>query len=249
MTDTLNRPIPTREERAALRLAQYRFRRLVGWIVLAGVLVFGGAGVYVVWGTSVLGFTTAAVTSTQGEPAPGLATAVQQAVDIPIGTPLISIDLQAVERRVEAVPAVADASVSRHWPDTIRVSVTPRVPVAVVAANSARYLLDASGLPYQTVASKPADLVSLRLATPGPGDPATMAGLEVIQSFPAKLVAVTITVTARSAYDISIELTDGRTVFWGGAADSARKAQILPAVLTQPGTHFDLSDPGLVTVR
>ena len=249
MTDTLNRPLLTREERAALRLEQYRRRRLIGWITLATVLVVGGAGAFVVWGTSMLGLKAVTVSSTLGPVDAELTSEVRQAVAVPIGAPLIRIDLGAIASRVEAIPAIADASVSRHWPGTVQVSITPRVPVAAVAANSALYLLDAAGHPYETVATKPADLVSLRLATPGPGDPATMAGLTVIQAFPPQLVAMTAAVTARSAYDITLELTDGRTVFWGGAADSVRKAQILPAVLTRAGHAFDVSDPQMVTVH
>jgi cell division protein FtsQ len=150
---------------------------------------------------------------------------------------------------VEAVTGVDAATVARHWPGTVRVTVTPRVPVAVVAANSALYLMDADGVPYTTVAAKPAGLVSLRLATPGAGDPATVAGLAVVQSLPADVAGLVASVTASSPYDITLQLADNRTVTWGDATDNARKAQILAAVLARPGTAYDISDPGMVTVR
>ncbi len=174
---------------------------------------------------------------------------VQTAVAVPSGTPLISVDLTQVSAAVELIPQVADAEVTRQWPGTLHVSVTLRIPVAVVPANSSLYLLDSFGNPYLTVPAVPPGLVTLRLATPGPADPATLAGLTVVQVLPAELVPLLSTVSARSPYDISLELTDGRTVQWGGVSDSVRKGQILPAVLAQQGTAFDISDPALVTVR
>ncbi len=242
---------PTREEKAARRREQLRRRRIVGG-VLAGVLVLlAGAGAGVVWGTSVLGLRTVEVTAADGGAAldPTLQSAVAGVVGVDPGTPLIRVDLAGVETRVETVPGVASAAVSRHWPGTVLVTVTPRVPVAVVAANSALYLMDADGVPYTTVATKPAGLVNLRLATPGPGDPATAAGLAVVAALPAEVAGITTSVTAAGPYDVTVQLSDGRSVVWGAATDNARKAQILAAVLAQPGTTFDISDPGMVTVR
>lgn len=239
----------SREERAALAVAQSRTRRLIAGIVIGALVLVAAVGGYVIWGTSVLGLKDIVVTADAGDLDPAVDVAVEAAVGVSPGTPLITVDLAEVRRRVEAVPTVADAAVSRHWPGTLRVVVTPRTPVAVVAANSALYLLDASGLPYTTVAAKPAELVNLRLATPGPGDPATMAGLTVIQALPASMVTQIASVTAAGPYDITIELTDGRTVFWGGPNDNARKALVLPAALTRDGTSFDISDPELITAR
>ena len=54
---------------------------------------------------------------------------------------------------------------------------------------------------------------------------------------------------ARTAYDIKLTLTDGRSVIWGEATDSAEKMEILPAVLAQQGTVYNISDPTLVSVR
>jgi cell division protein FtsQ len=38
-------------------------------------------------------------------------------------------------------------------------------------------------------------------------------------------------------------------VLWGGAEDSAAKASALAALLSRPGTHYDVSTPSVVTVR
>lgn len=242
-------PRLSREQRQHRLIETYRRRRFMGILVSAlTVLVLGGAAV-VLWGTSLLGLRAVSVSASAGDLPPDLAGQIRDAVQIADGTPLISIDLDAVTARVEAVPGVADAAVTRHWPGTLDVVATARVPVAVVAANSSWYLLDATGYPYQQVAVRPSGLISLRLATPGSTDAATLAGLQVVQALPIGALPPIASVTARSAYDITIELTDGRSVQWGSPADSARKAQVLPPLLAQPGTSFDISDPEFVTVR
>lgn len=242
-------PAPGREEKAAARRAQLRRRRIIGGVVAGVALLLTCAAGWIVWGTSVLGLRTVDVTGATGALDPALAAAVTEVVAVAPGTPLIRVDLAGVQSRVDAVAGVDTATVARHWPGTVQITVTPRVPVAVVAANSALYLMDAGGVPYTTVPAKPAGLVSLRLATPGPDDPATAAGLAVVRALPAEVVGLVASVTAASPYDITLQLTDARSVTWGDATDNARKAQILSAVLAQPGTSFDISDPGLVTVR
>ena len=152
---------------------------------------------------------------------------------------------------VLAVPDVAAASVSRHWPHDLRIIVTTRVPIAVTKANGAFWLLDAAGLPYRKVGSStaPAGLLAIDLATPGVKDPATLAGLAVISQLTVPFRQSVASVSAPSPYAVVLRLRDGRTVRWGGSDQGAKKMQILPAVLAQPGSTYDISDPGLVTVH
>lgn len=46
------------------------------------------------------------------------------------GRPLAKLDLDAVRRKLEADPWIADAKVSRSWPRRVRIAVVERVPVA-----------------------------------------------------------------------------------------------------------------------
>ena len=125
----------------------------------------------------------------------------------------------------------------------------PRTPVAVTSANGRLWLLDSTGQPFQQVATAPAGLVTVLLATPGTDDPATRAALIVVDSMTADFRATVESVRADSPYQITLSLADGRAVIWGGSDDGARKMQILPGLLTRPGRLFDISDPSMVTVR
>jgi len=110
--------------------------------------------------------------------------------------PLLDVDPAAVAGRVERLPWVASATVARHWPDGVSISVVERAPVAVVASGGAWSEVDGTGRVLTTVAAPPAGLV--KLAAPvSPGDPGTMLapvarpGLAVAASLPpASVVSI-----------------------------------------------------------
>ena len=82
-------------------------------------------------------------------------------------------------------------------------------------------------------------------ATTGDG---TLAALQVLDSLDADIRELVVSMSAAAPYDVRLRLTKGRTVIWGSAELAAEKNQALAAVLRQPGTIFDVSDPTLVTV-
>ena len=227
-------------------------RRSWPWALAAFlVLALLGGAAYVAYRTPVLGVQSVAVSATGGELTDALRTEVSDATGVATGTPLLRVDLESARRRVLAVPQVASASVARRWPHELQVAVTLRTPAALTKANGSLWLLDATGVPYLKVAGSaaPAGLLTIDLATPAANDPATMAGLAVVGQLRAPVRGQIATVSAPSPYRVTLGLRDGRTVIWGSPDQSAKKMQILPAVLDRPGTTFDVSDPDIVTVR
>lgn len=251
-TTATRRPRSTSSERRdgsdarSRRTGSRPARRRWPWVLaLVLVLALAGGATYVVRSTSIFAVREVAVTGA-GE---RLTAEVQEAVAGELGTPLIRVDTAAVQAGVAGLADVAAVSVGRSWPHTLTVSVTPRVPVAVTNANGAWWLLDAAGLPYRSTPDKPAKLTPVELAAPGPGDPATMAALCVVEALPAGLPSGVQAVRAESPYRVVLRLADQRSVVWGDCSNSARKAAVLPVMLAQPGTVFDISDPSMVTVR
>jgi cell division protein FtsQ len=74
------------------------------------------------------------------------AEAVRSAAEVAPDQPLVSLDTGAVADRVEDLPWVASAQVSRSWPATVRVRVTEREVVAAVQVTEQHVaLVDADG--------------------------------------------------------------------------------------------------------
>lgn len=224
-----------------------RRRRRWPWIVACvTVLALVAGAVYAVFFSPLLAVKSVTITGADET----LNAQVRSVVPDSVGIPLARVNLDAVAASAQTVPEVADVVVAREWPDTLKITVTPRVPTAVTSANGQLWLLDADGDPYLTVASAPAGLVTVQLAAPGRTDPATKAALAVVESLTPDFKSQVAVLSARTEFDIELTLIDRKKVIWGEPTQSAQKMQMLPALLAaRDGTEYDISDPTLVTVR
>ena len=182
---------------------------------------------------------------------------VRETAGIEPGTPLLRVDVDAARARVARLPQVASVAVTRGWPHTVVVTVTERVPIAVVGRPGQRTLVDAHGVLFDTVTgAAPRGVVPLDVSSPGPGDAATMAGLAAVEAMSKDLRSKVTSVAVPTADDIALTLTDGTLVRWGGPEQSDRKGSALAAVLEQvadekldPAATIDVSTPGDVVLR
>lgn len=231
--------------RAAERAARQRRRRwlLVGAVVaVIGVFV---AGAWVVMRTSVFGVARVSVAGAHRL----TSAAVIAAARVPQGHPLATLDVGAISARVAALPPVAHVSVQRDFPHSVRIDVRERVPVAAVSLTHGVGLIDRTGVMFATVDTPPAGLPVVVLAHPGPSDPVTRAVLDVVAALPRSLRTRVQTVSASGPASVQLALRGGATVVWGDASQSARKAQVLLALLKQHAHVYDVSTPGIVTTR
>jgi cell division protein FtsQ len=182
---------------------------------------------------------------------------VQEAAGIGAGTPLLRVDVEAAETRVAQLPPVASVEVTRDWPDSVVITVVERVPVAVVGDRGRRSLVDADGVLFDTVTgAAPDGVVPLDVASPGPDDPATRAGIAAVASLPADVREQVAGAAAASPDDISLTLIDGTVVRWGDASESGAKSAALVGLLEQladghlePAGTIDVSTPDAVVLR
>ncbi|MGY1743276.1 MULTISPECIES: cell division protein FtsQ/DivIB [unclassified Blastococcus] len=217
------------------------------------VLTAVAVAAWVVWGSPLLAVATVRVDGA------GSLTAdqVRAAAGVAEGTPLLRVDTDAAAARVARLPQVASVQVTRGWPQTVVITVAERVPVAVVEQAGTRSLVDAAGVLFDTVTGEPpTGVVPLEVAAPGPEDAATRAGLAALVELPRDVRAQVAAVAAPSANEVTLTLTDGTTVLWGSAEDSAEKADVLVALLGQlasgalePADTIDVSAPSAVVLR
>lgn len=173
---------------------------------------------------------------------------VRQVAAVTPGTPLLQIDTVAVAERVASIRRVASARVQREYPSTLRITVEERVPLVVKDYPDGPHLFDRDGVDFVT-APPPPGLPYIDTANPGPRDPATLAGLEVLTSLPPEVSGQVSRVEAPSVAAITLILFDGRKVVWGTTDRTQEKALKLAALLTQPGQTYDVSSPDLPTVK
>jgi cell division protein FtsQ len=86
------------------------------------------------------------------------------------------------------------------------------------------------------------------VARPGRDDPTTVAAVRVLAALTPVLRERLATLVAESPTRLRLELTGGKTVVWGDAEASEKKARVATALLDRAGTVIDVSTPAIVTV-
>lgn len=214
-------------------------------LVAALSVVVIAAGVWVVAFSTLLGVRTVRV---QGLSVVS-ASEVRAAAAVPHGRPLVRLDTGAIARRVERLPAVRKAAVSTTFPGTVTIRVTERTAVGYLQGSGRYVLVDADGVQYLTVAKKPVGLPQFGVPAGADSTTAARGVATVAAALGPRLLARVASIEAFDQNAITVLLTDSRVVHWGSAAHSADKARLLPALLGQPGTQFDVSNPDQVVVR
>lgn len=236
----------TAEERSRRRFLRRQWaRRWLTWryiLIAVVVLALTGGGVYAVYFSSAL--------SVQGVEVLGEDTVSQEEVltfaEVPTGGPLATADLAAIKRRVENIDAVRTAEVSRRWPHDVRIEVVERVPVAVVEQGGAFVAVDDTGRRFNNYRQAPAGLPRIQAADVTDSEALTAAAL-VLGALPSAVRTIVDHLEVDGVDEIDLVLDDDRRVRWGSAEASEQKADVLEALLDQPGTLFDVSVPGQPT--
>jgi len=171
---------------------------------------------------------------------------VRRAARVPADEPLARVDLAGIERRVESLAPVADATVTRQWPDQLRIVVTERAAVAVVDIGGRIRGMDESGVVFRDYPRPPRNLPLVRTSGSTGGEALREAAL-VVSSLPAALARRVEHLEVVTVDQITLVLRDGRQVLWGSAEESDAKARVLVALLKEPAASYDVSVPGQPT--
>ncbi|GAA5065488.1 cell division protein FtsQ/DivIB [Streptomyces similanensis] len=182
---------------------------------------------------------------------------VREAAAVPLGDPLVSVDTGAVAARLRhRLPRVDSVRVERSWPHGIDLKVVERRAVMVEEKGGKFVEVDASGVRFATVSRSPRGVPVMELALSRSASSAASlrrfgedrlvrAAVTVSGHLPAQVAHRTRAVKVRTYDDISLELTDGRTVAWGSGDRSREKARALTALMkaAPDARHFDVSVP------
>lgn len=230
--------------RFARRVRARRLSRLT--VALCGLVLAGllAGAAWVVWSSSLLGVSSVRVVGTSRVSVPQ----VLAIAGIETGTPLARLDPAAVAANVERLAAVRSAEVRRAWPRGVTIVVHERTPAAVRVRGSQFVLVDRSGVAFGTVGHRPPGL-PLVSAPVDAGAPALRAALDALDAVPLPVRDQVKVVRAASADEVTLQLTRGRTVVWGGAERGRRKGAVLSVLLDRRAAVYDVSAPDTPTTR
>ncbi|MFF1703548.1 cell division protein FtsQ/DivIB [Streptomyces sp. NPDC058252] len=218
-------------------------------ILMIAVVLTGAAVVWVLYGSQWL--------RVERVSASGMrvltAEQVREAAAVPVGSPLISVDTDAIEERLRRkLPRIDSVDVVRSWPHGIGLKVTERTPVLMVKKGAKFDEVDAKGVRFATVSDAPQGVPVLELTVSRSvglrrfgTDRLVREAVRVAGDIPAAVAQDTRTVKVRSYDSISLELKGGRSVEWGSDEKGDTKARTLTALMkaAPQARHFDVSAP------
>ena len=220
-----------REDRRSLR------RRLLTGAVTAAALVLLAVLVWLLAASPVLAAKEVTVAG-QRELTPQQ---VRDAAAVPLGVPLIRQDLDAIARRATQLPQVASATVQRHWPSTVTVTVRERRPLLAIQQPDGYAVVDEQGVAYETRPAVPRGSVQ---TDADPTNQRLLVDLAVVAAaLPEDLRTKVARLKAASDADATLVLTSGTTIHWGDSRESALKADIVAVLLKKKPRTIDVSAP------
>ncbi len=173
-----NVPARNLTARSAAVRAQRRERRRSVIIVLVAITVASTAGLALIR-SPLLDIDRVEVTGVSDV---GVADVVAAAA-IPMGSPILDLEVEAVAARVEQIPEVRAATVGRQLDGTVTIVVTEREPTMALKTADGYVLVDDDGRQVRVTAEPPdgfLPVIGLQ-ATGRPGDPAPPGSTSVLR--------------------------------------------------------------------
>ena len=184
---------------------------------------------------------------------PRIARQVHGALASLVGKPLVGLDGSTVLRTVDALPSVVSATFDRDFPHTLRITVVPERPTAVLRRGPDSWLVSARGrvlqslpasalpnLPRIWIAAHTSVQIGAELAAGGAVTAARAAGLA--GGFRGRVASVSYT-----SGSLVFHLRSGVELVLGDGGDVKLKAAVasrLLAMLPAGSTYLDVSIPG-----
>jgi cell division protein FtsQ len=217
---------------------------LAAWLSVALALV--GAGVWLVEFSSVLVTKSVRVEGVASDEVP---TILSRAA-VPMGRPLAKVDTRAISRRVVALTALSEVTVSRSYPNTILISATPRVPVLAVKDPQGQVqVVDSQGVAYAIVSAAPKGVPLIDTVENPSSMESLRTAIAVIRALSSGQRGQVSNVTVQGPNMVTLKL--GKvTVVWGGASEPELKVKVMTVLLRQKdvGT-IDVSAPRTPVIR
>jgi cell division protein FtsQ len=238
-----------RDRRMAVRQAEGR--RRLKWFVVAGVVVAVVVAVLALLGSSWFSVERSQLTITGNVYTDDAALA--EIVDDLVGTPVLLVDAQAIERRIEQIPWVDSARVSARFPRRASIEIRERTALATYQGPDGRFrvidrearvldVIEGQPIAYMLVTGPDAlDLTPGQFASAG-----YAAAAELVQALTASVRGRTASIDVTGdGSQLRMFLDDGTEIRFGAADDLlvklVRVETVLPTADQRGASIIDVS--------
>ncbi|GAB3612811.1 cell division protein FtsQ/DivIB [Humibacter ginsengisoli] len=238
-------------ERAEIkRFTRASRRRRLAWLIGVGSVVLVLLAAALVSLSPAMALRTVRVVGVQRIDAK----AVQHALANQLGTPLPLIDYGKVRKELAAFPLIRSYSTEADPPGTLVVRIVERVPIGLLKVPSGYQLVDQAHVVMQTTPDRPGGYPIISIpddASEQSRQKEFSATANVLAALPAGMLGQVDTASATGAQDVTLKLTSGVSVVWGGPEDAALKSSVLADLLKAvPGASvYDVSAPNSPVTR
>lgn len=234
-----------RYERAEIkRFTRASRRRRLAWLIGAGSVVVVLAGAILVSVSPLMALRSVQIVGAQRVDA----AAVRKALDSQLGTPLPLVNYDTIRKELTKFPLIRSYSTEANPPGTLVVRLIERVPIALLKVPSGYQLVDQAGVVMQTTAERPGGYPLISIPEDASEESRHRefdATAGVLAALPVGMLGQVGSASSTGAQDVTLVLTSGVTVVWGGPEDAALKSAVLATLLkSAPGASvYDVSAP------
>lgn len=248
-TDTETRPrsvaMDPRIRERRIEVKREMGRRRLRWLTVVAIVVCVAGATYLLVNSALLDVDHIPVRGAQHVSAHD----VQVASGVHTGDPLLLVDTATVAHRLEKMPWVEHATVTKSMPNTLRIAVTEYEPAAYARVGRDIVLLASNGRALARVKSVPAGVVEIRGVRVAPANGELLSPPEAAHltaTLPDAL-AKQVKAVDVSGVGVSLVLASGGELRLGAPTDIDAKAAAGLAVLAHNGTapfaFIDVSTP------
>lgn len=214
-------------------------RRRLRWFTVVGLMI----GVVII----VLLLLTSPILSVRKVDVEGVVYAdtdlISAIVESVKGEPILTVDLDAAERKLLAIPWVRQARVSMHLPARVTIEVVERSPIAFFrSVDGFNRVIDRDGRVLDVIEGDPTDYTPINGTGPNISAGKTveqpfLGAAELINALPAELRARLLTVTVSPEGEVSLALTNDVEVLFGRPDDFQVKLVAVVNEIKRQGTN------------
>jgi cell division septal protein FtsQ len=208
-------------------------------LTVLAILLIGGLAYLLGW-SNVL---TIKEISYTGAPTKSSKATIKNLTSLEIGERLARVEMRKIAGRIQTLPWVDSADLSRNWiSGKIVVAVKPRVPIATFNGQ----LMDAKGKRFELPGGYELKLPSVFAKEAKSG----LAAIKLFTKLPMEFSTRTSAFTATSPESINFKITEGKrsiNVIWGADTEIDLKLKVYKALVALPENSeirkIDLTEP------